>query len=90
MAHPPVTNFQFPVIHFKALLAKKNSGFPPELVKYLKKSAKSTKSWLKLGGYPNTYPISNFREDFVDFADFFKYLTNSGGKPKKNFFARSA
>ena len=27
---------------------------------------------------------------FVDFADFSKYLTNSGGKPKKNFFSRSA
>ena len=32
----------------------------------------------------------NFRQDLVDFADFSKYLTNSGGKPKKNFFARSA
>ena len=34
--------------------------------------------------------FSNFRQDFVDFADFSKYLTNSGGKLKKNFFARSA
>ena len=28
--------------------------------------------------------FSNFRQDFVDFTVFSKYLTNSGGKPKKN------
>ena len=27
--------------------------------------------------------FSNFSQDFVGFADFLKYLTNSGGKPKK-------
>ena len=31
--------------------------------------------------------ISNFSHDFVDFADFSKYLTNSGGRRKKNFLA---
>ena len=37
-----------------------------------------------MGGYPHTFSnFSYFCQDFVDFADFYKYLTLSGGGRKK-------
>ena len=44
---------------------------------------------MKIGGGASILiQFSNFKQDFVDSADFYKYLTNSGGKLKKKFLCQ--